>query len=29
MMVAHLTIDAWGLVVTPLFSEWWKDGRFS
>ena len=29
MMVAHLTIDAWGLVLAPLFSEWWKDGRFS
>ena len=29
MMVAHLTIDAWGLVLAPLFSEWWKDGLFS
>jgi CAAX protease family protein len=29
MIVAHVTIDTWGIVLTPLFSEWWKEGRFS
>ena len=29
MVVAHVAVDAWGLVVTPLYSEWWKDRRFS
>ena len=24
MMVFHLSTDAFGLVVAPLFSEWWK-----
>ena len=24
MIVAHAAIDAWALVVTPLYSEWWK-----
>jgi membrane protease YdiL (CAAX protease family) len=23
MIIAHVAIDAWGLVVTPLYSEWW------
>jgi hypothetical protein len=29
MIVAHCTVDAWGLVITPLYSEWWKESRFS
>jgi membrane protease YdiL (CAAX protease family) len=29
MVVAHIAVDAWGIVVTPLYSEWWKDRRFS
>jgi membrane protease YdiL (CAAX protease family) len=29
MIVAHCTIDAWGLIVSPLYSEWWKERRFS
>ena len=29
MIVAHVAIDAWGLVITPLYSEWWKERRFS
>jgi hypothetical protein len=29
MIVAHCTIDAWGLLVSPLYSEWWKERRFS
>ena len=24
MITAHIAIDAWGLVVTPLYSEWWR-----
>ena len=28
MIVAHITIDAWGIVLTPLFSEWWTEDRF-
>jgi membrane protease YdiL (CAAX protease family) len=24
MIIAHVAIDAWGLVVTPLYSEWWR-----
>jgi membrane protease YdiL (CAAX protease family) len=23
MIIAHIVIDAWGLVVTPAFSRWW------
>ena len=29
MVVAHCTIDAWGLVVAPLYGEWWRERRFS
>jgi hypothetical protein len=29
MVVAHCAVDAWGLVVTPLYGEWWKERRFS
>jgi hypothetical protein len=25
MIVFHITTDAIGLVVTPMFSEWWKE----
>jgi membrane protease YdiL (CAAX protease family) len=25
MMIFHLSTDAFGLVVAPLFSEWWKN----
>jgi hypothetical protein len=25
MMVFHLSTDAIGLVIAPLFSEWWRD----
>jgi membrane protease YdiL (CAAX protease family) len=24
MIIAHIAIDAWGLVVTPLYSQWWS-----
>jgi len=24
MILAHATIDAWALLVTPCFSDWWK-----
>ena len=24
MIIAHVAIDAWGLVITPLASEWWR-----
>ena len=24
MIIAHIATDAWALVVTPLFSKWWK-----
>lgn len=24
MIVAHVALDAWGLLVTPVFSEWWR-----
>jgi membrane protease YdiL (CAAX protease family) len=24
MIIAHVAIDAWGLVITPLYSEWWR-----
>jgi len=27
MIVGHTFVDAWGLVLTPLFSEWWKEGN--
>jgi membrane protease YdiL (CAAX protease family) len=23
MIITHVVIDAWGLVVTPAFSQWW------
>jgi membrane protease YdiL (CAAX protease family) len=29
MIVAHLAIDAWALVVTPLFSRWWTEPPLS
>lgn len=29
MIIAHASVDVWGLVITPLYSEWWKDRRFS
>ena len=25
MMVFHMSADALGLIVAPLFSEWWKE----
>lgn len=24
MIIAHVAIDAWALVLTPLYAEWWK-----
>jgi len=24
MMLAHVFVDAWGLIVTPLTSRWWE-----
>ena len=24
MIIAHVAIDAWGLVITPLYSTWWR-----
>jgi uncharacterized protein len=29
MIVAHLAIDSWALIITPLFSAWWLGDRFS
>ena len=29
VIVARLAIDSWALVITPLFSTWWLDTRFS
>jgi CAAX protease family protein len=29
MIVAHACIDLWALAVTPLFSAWWLDVRWS
>ena len=26
MIVGHALVDAWGLVLAPMFSEWWKKG---
>jgi CAAX protease family protein len=29
MIVAHVMIDGWGLVLAPLFTEWWKTPTYS
>jgi len=29
MIVSHACIDVWGIAVTPLFSRWWLDRRYS
>ncbi len=28
MMIAHGTIDAIGLVIAPMVSDWWRDPRY-